>query len=84
MQPELQGDHEHHLESGLHQERLSGLWRKLLSKRQVTEKRGPNSLATLVDKYGKCHEVVGRGASGTVRISHKKTENGAGEELYKG
>ncbi|KAI1268357.1 kinase domain-containing protein [Xylariaceae sp. FL1019] len=41
---------------------------------------GPNHSATLVEKYGKCHEVVGRGAFGIVRISHKKVENG--EKLF--
>ena len=43
---------------------------------------GPNPSATVVEKYGKCQEVVGHGAFGIVRISHKKMENGAGEELY--
>ncbi|KAL2128057.1 hypothetical protein VTI74DRAFT_9773 [Chaetomium olivicolor] len=38
--------------------------------------------ATLVEKYGKCQEVVGRGAFGIVRISHKKLENGLGEKLF--
>jgi len=36
----------------------------------------------LVEKYGKCQEIVGRGAFGIVRISHKRTENGSGEQLY--
>jgi protein-serine/threonine kinase len=45
------------------------------------KKGGPNATATLVEKYGKCHEVVGRGAFGIVRISHKRTE-GQGEQLY--
>ena len=35
------------------------------------KKGGPNSTATLVQKYGKCQEIVGRGAFGIVRISHK-------------
>ncbi|EGX94438.1 serine/threonine-protein kinase hal4 [Cordyceps militaris CM01] len=35
---------------------------------------------TLVEKYGKCQEIVGRGAFGIVRISHKKL--GAGEKLF--
>ncbi|KAJ5466713.1 Serine/threonine-protein kinase hal4 [Penicillium diatomitis] len=35
------------------------------------KKCGPNATASLVDKYGKCQEVVGRGAFGIVRISHK-------------
>ncbi|AEO68938.1 uncharacterized protein THITE_2118793 [Thermothielavioides terrestris NRRL 8126] len=38
--------------------------------------------ATLVEKYGKCQEIVGRGAFGVVRISHKKLENGLGEKLF--
>ncbi|CAJ2506343.1 Uu.00g004730.m01.CDS01 [Anthostomella pinea] len=39
-----------------------------------------NQSITLVEKYGKCHEVVGRGAFGIVRISHKKIETG--EKLF--
>ncbi|KAH8794695.1 putative Serine/threonine-protein kinase hal4 [Hyaloscypha finlandica] len=46
------------------------------------KKGGPNSTVSLVEKYGKCHEIVGRGAFGIVRISHKRTENGSGEQLY--
>lgn len=48
---------------------------------QQDKKGGANSSATLVEKYGKCHEVVGRGAFGVVRISHKRSETG-GEKLY--
>ncbi|KAI1331184.1 kinase domain-containing protein [Xylariaceae sp. FL0255] len=44
------------------------------------KKGGPSHSATLVEKYGKCHEVVGRGAFGIVRISHKKVDNG--EKLF--
>ncbi|TAQ90452.1 hypothetical protein B7494_g1254 [Chlorociboria aeruginascens] len=46
------------------------------------KKGGPNSTATLVEKYGKCQEIIGRGAFGIVRISHKRTESGQGEQLY--
>lgn len=35
------------------------------------ERGGPNYAQTLVEKYGKCQEIVGRGAFGIVRISHK-------------
>lgn len=35
------------------------------------KKGGPNGTVNLVEKYGKCQEVVGRGAFGIVRISHK-------------
>lgn len=45
------------------------------------KKCGANSAATLVQKYGKCQEIVGQGAFGIVRISHKRTE-GMGEQLY--
>ncbi|KAL0930907.1 serine threonine-protein kinase hal4 [Colletotrichum truncatum] len=45
------------------------------------KKNGPNATTTLVEKYGKCQEVVGRGAFGIVRISHKKIENGS-EKLF--
>ncbi|KAJ4304076.1 serine/threonine-protein kinase HAL4/sat4 [Collariella sp. IMI 366227] len=38
--------------------------------------------ATLAEKYGKCQEIVGRGAFGIVRISHKKLDNGLGEKLF--
>ncbi|KAI9671262.1 MAG: Pkinase-domain-containing protein [Trizodia sp. TS-e1964] len=47
------------------------------------KKGGPNDSATLVEKYGKCQEVVGRGAFGIVRISHKTDpKDGRGEKVY--
>lgn len=47
------------------------------------KKGGPNATATLVDKYGKCQEIVGRGAFGIVRISHKVDPNDSRvEQLY--
>ncbi|KAK4239973.1 kinase domain-containing protein [Achaetomium macrosporum] len=46
------------------------------------KKINPNQSATLVEKYGKCQEIVGRGAFGIVRISHKKLDNGLGEKLF--
>ncbi len=49
---------------------------------QVDKRPGPLPSATLVEKYGKCQEIVGRGAFGIVRISHKKAENGVGEKLF--
>jgi len=42
---------------------------------------GPNHTADLVEKYGKCQEIVGRGAFGIVRISHKKDPNNHDREL---
>ena len=47
------------------------------------KKGGPNSTATLVEKYGKCQEIVGRGAFGIVRISHKPDpKDSKSEQLY--
>ena len=49
------------------------------------QKGGPNNTANLVQKYGKCQEVVGRGAFGVVRISHKANDprdSSRGEQLY--
>ncbi|PGG95719.1 HAL protein kinase [Polytolypa hystricis UAMH7299] len=47
------------------------------------KKGGPNANATLVDKYGKCQEIVGRGAFGIVRISHKvDPKDSKTEHLY--
>ena len=50
----------------------------------ASDKRGgPNSTATLVQKYGKCQEIVGRGAFGIVRISHKPDPKDSRiEQLY--
>jgi protein-serine/threonine kinase len=51
-------------------------------KDEVGEKKGaPPHTSTLVEKYGKCQEIVGRGAFGIVRISHKKV-GGSGEKLF--
>lgn len=47
------------------------------------KKGGPNATATLVEKYGKCQEIVGRGAFGIVRISHKADpKDSKMEQLY--
>lgn len=46
------------------------------------KKGGPNASATLVQKYGKCHEIVGRGAFGIVRISHKTDPKDNKEQLF--
>ncbi len=110
---EVQGGHEHHLKSARRQEKLTDMFRNVISGKaknidhahegeqqlslmsnwvdQLKKEReslpsdkrgGPNATGTLVEKYGKCQEIVGRGAFGIVRISHKRTENGAGEQLY--
>ncbi|KAK9237288.1 kinase domain-containing protein [Lipomyces kononenkoae] len=42
-----------------------------------------NGPMSLVEKYGKCHEIIGKGAFGIVRISHKiDPKNGKSEKLY--
>ena len=44
---------------------------------------GPNATASLVEKYGRCQEVVGRGAFGIVRVAHKADpRDGRAEQLY--
>jgi protein-serine/threonine kinase len=49
----------------------------------IDKRSGPNPTATLVEKYGKCQEIIGRGAFGIVRISHKiDPNNGHSEQLY--
>lgn len=49
----------------------------------VEKKGGPNATHTLVEKYGKCQEIVGRGAFGIVRISHKTDPKDSKlEQLY--
>ena len=45
------------------------------------KKGGPNSTHNLVEKYGKCQEIVGRGAFGIVRISHKQDPADSKNEL---
>ncbi|KYK57836.1 serine/threonine-protein kinase hal4 [Drechmeria coniospora] len=55
---------------------------RLEKEEAVHDKRTASSASsTLVEKYGKCHEIVGRGAFGIVRISHKKV-GGSGEKLF--
>ena len=49
------------------------------------QKGGPNATHNLVQKYGKCQEIVGRGAFGIVRIAHKNKDakdSSKGELLY--
>jgi hypothetical protein len=48
---------------------------------QNYKKGGLNGTTNLVEKYGKCQEVVGRGAFGIVRISHKLDPANSNNEL---
>lgn len=45
------------------------------------KKGGPGTTAGMVEKYGKCQEIVGRGAFGIVRISHKPHPKDSKAEL---
>lgn len=63
---------------------MSGWVDQLKNERErmaADKKGGPNVTASLVDKYGKCQEVVGRGAFGIVRISHKTNPKDTKSEL---
>lgn len=57
---------------------------KLERESQASDKKGgPSASVTLVEKYGKCQEIVGRGAFGIVRVSHKPDPKGSkAEQLY--
>jgi protein-serine/threonine kinase len=77
MNVEVQGGHEHHLCPGRGGDRLSSMWRGILG---FTERLNPP--ATLPEKYGKLHKVVGHGAFSVVRVSHKKMEDGVDEKLF--
>ncbi|KIM94959.1 hypothetical protein OIDMADRAFT_134699 [Oidiodendron maius Zn] len=106
--PDVRGGHEHHLKGTKRQEKLSDMFRNVISGKKNAEhegeqqlslmsgwvdqlkrerdvlasdkKGGPNSTVSLVEKYGKCQEIVGRGAFGIVRISHKRSDTG--EQLF--
>jgi protein-serine/threonine kinase len=106
--PDVRGGHEHHLKSAKRQEKLSDMFRNVISGKRPAEhegeqqlslmsgwvdqlkrerdvlasdkRGGPNATVSLVEKYGKCQEIVGRGAFGIVRISHKRSDTG--EQLF--
>ena len=108
VMPDVRGGHEHHLKGTKRQEKLSDMFRNVISGKKNAEhegeqqlslmsgwvdqlkrerdilasdrKGGPNATASLVEKYGKCQEIVGRGAFGIVRISHKRSDTG--EQLF--
>lgn len=55
--------------------------RKTEDKANSDVKGGPNQSQTLVEKYGKCQEIVGHGAFGIVRVAHKPDSNDPKKEL---
>jgi len=46
--------------------------KKSEAKANTEIKGGPNQTQSLVQKYGKCQEIVGHGAFGIVRVAHKQ------------
>lgn len=77
---------EEHAQDDPQQLSLMSTWvDQLRSERErlaADKKGGPNATATLVQKYGKCQEIVGRGAFGIVRISHKTDPKDNKEQLF--
>ncbi|PHH53534.1 Serine/threonine-protein kinase hal4 [Ceratocystis fimbriata CBS 114723] len=61
---------------------MSGFADMKLEKKSSNERKAIlNGTATFEEKYGKCQEVIGKGAFGIVRISHKRVQNGS-ERLF--
>jgi len=53
------------------------------AKASIEVKGGPSQTQSLVEKYGKCQEIVGHGAFGIVRIAHKvDAKNPRREQLF--
>jgi protein-serine/threonine kinase len=67
-----------------HQLSLMHSWADQVKREKVANlKKESTASATLVEKYGRCQEIIGRGAFGVVRISHKADPTDAsGEQLY--
>ncbi|OAQ60913.1 serine threonine-protein kinase hal4 [Pochonia chlamydosporia 170] len=86
MQSTSQGGHEHHLKPKQLGANIIRAWKKLVPGKMMamaTEmEQRPNLFVELVEKYGKCKEVVGSGASGIVYISHKKMTTRTTEQLF--
>ncbi|KAJ9427853.1 kinase-like domain-containing protein [Fusarium oxysporum] len=89
--PEPQGGHDRHLVSNHNEETrnkdveqsVEHMARAVAHAVLASEKRGwRDPLATLVERYGKCQEVVGRGKFGSVFVLRRKKDVGAGKELY--
>ena len=81
----LGGKKKDHHEDGHQQLSLMSTWVDQIKSEKVAKDKanGPAATASLVQKYGKCHEIVGRGAFGIVRIAHKADPNDSKhEQLY--
>ncbi|KAK7222669.1 hypothetical protein V2G26_010672 [Clonostachys chloroleuca] len=82
IRPQLPGGHAHYIEPKGYQDRANS-WKKFLGGgKQTSEKEALNSVDTMVEKYGRCHEVVGSGATGTVWLSRKKTHSTGSDALH--
>ncbi|KAF2669204.1 Pkinase-domain-containing protein [Microthyrium microscopicum] len=55
--------------------------KKTEAKASADLKGGPNHSMSLVEKYGKCQEIVGHGAFGIVRVAHKQDAKDPRKEL---
>ncbi|EEB09547.2 HAL protein kinase Hal4 [Schizosaccharomyces japonicus yFS275] len=67
-----------------HQLSLVQSWINGYGQEKLSEKKDPAKIsASFVEKYGRCQEVIGRGAFGIVRIAHKVDPRcSQGEILY--
>ncbi|EPY50238.1 HAL protein kinase Hal4 [Schizosaccharomyces cryophilus OY26] len=67
-----------------HQLSLVQSWINGYGQEKLADKKDPGKVsASFVEKYGRCQEVIGRGAFGVVRISHKvDPQNSRSELLY--
>ncbi|KAK7207823.1 kinase domain-containing protein [Myxozyma melibiosi] len=62
---------------------LLSSWLRSNEKDSSLSSKNAVASTSLVEKYGKCHEIIGRGAFGIVRISHKvDPKNSKSEKLY--
>ncbi|CAB10142.1 Serine/threonine-protein kinase hal4 [Schizosaccharomyces pombe] len=67
-----------------HQLSLVQSWINGYGQEKLADKKDPAKVsASFVEKYGRCQEVIGRGAFGVVRIAHKvDPQNSGSETLY--
>lgn len=56
--------------------------KRVEEKASTDPKGGPEASKTLVQKYGKCQEIVGHGAFGIVRVAHKTDMTTRTEQLF--
>ncbi|OLL22770.1 Serine/threonine-protein kinase hal4, partial [Neolecta irregularis DAH-3] len=70
-------------DSGVEKLSLVNSWVDQLRSEKAAIKKDGAPSTTLVEKYGRCQEIIGKGAFGVVRIAHKTDiSNPLGEQLY--